>query len=266
MFALDRLVEYLITPPGGALLLLIIGLLIRKSRRGLSVFLMYFAFFTLYIGSIPAVSNILMHSFAGRYAPLSEVPQSAEAIVVLGGGQRLDAKEYGGDTLSAQTLERLRYAAFLQRRTGLPLLVSGGKPRGETSSEAALAKDALERELGVMVTWVEDKSTNTYENALNSSKILEAEGMTQVLVVTHVWQMPRAMWSFEQVGMAAMPAPMGFYSQDATERGLFALIPQARALATTQTALHEWLGMLWYRMQYGTSAEPQAEPEAGAAG
>ncbi len=262
MFALDRLVEFLITPPGGALLLLIIGLLIRKSRRGLSVFLMYFAVFTLYVGSIPAVSNILMHSFAGRYAPLTEVPQSAEAIVVLGGGQRLDAKEFGGDTLSWQTLERLRYAAFLQRRTGLPLLVSGGKPYGESSSEAALAKDVLERELGVMVTWVEDESTNTYENALNTRRILEAEGMTQVLVVTHVWHMPRAMWSFDQVGMAAMPAPTGFYSQDPSQRGVFALIPQGRAMAATQTALHEWLGMLWYRMKYGSGAKPQ--PSAGA--
>jgi len=51
---------------------------------------------------------------------------SAQAIVVLGGGTRRNAPEYGGDTLGALTLERLRYGTVVARVTHLPMLLSGG--------------------------------------------------------------------------------------------------------------------------------------------
>ena len=50
----------------------------------------------------------------------------AQAVVVLGGGLRRDALEYGGDTLGTFTLERVRYGAHVAKRTGLPVLVTGG--------------------------------------------------------------------------------------------------------------------------------------------
>ena len=51
----------------------------------------------------------------------------AKAVVILGGGVRRNAPEYGGDTLATLTLERVRYGARVARLTGLPVLVSGGR-------------------------------------------------------------------------------------------------------------------------------------------
>ena len=56
--------------------------------------------------------------------------RSAQAIVILGGGVRRNAPEYGGDTVGRLTLDRVRYGAFVARATGLPVLVTGGVVRG----------------------------------------------------------------------------------------------------------------------------------------
>ncbi|MBK7593641.1 MAG: YdcF family protein, partial [Betaproteobacteria bacterium] len=71
--------------------------------------------------------------------------ESAQAIVIPGGGVRRNAPEYGGDTLGRLTLERVRYGARLAKQTGLPLLVTGGSVTGNTVPEAVLMKEALEK-------------------------------------------------------------------------------------------------------------------------
>ena len=65
-----------------------------------------------------------------------EEAQRAGAIVVLGGGRYDEAPEYGDDTISLAGLRRVRYAAVLQRRTGLPVLVSGGSVYAEPLPES----------------------------------------------------------------------------------------------------------------------------------
>jgi uncharacterized SAM-binding protein YcdF (DUF218 family) len=78
----------------------------------------------------------------------------AQAIVILGGGVRHEALEYGGHTLGRLTLERTRYGARVAKQTGLPVLVSGGAPSGGIA-EAEVMRAALAEEFGVPVRWVE---------------------------------------------------------------------------------------------------------------
>ena len=98
--------------------------------------------------------------------------QTADAIVVLGAGSYLKAPEYGADTVGEAGLFRLRYAARLQRETGRPVLVTGGKPQGNTLSEAEQMKAVLENEFHVPVKWTEGESNNTLENARFTQRIL----------------------------------------------------------------------------------------------
>ena len=56
----------------------------------------------------------------------------------------------------------------------------------------------LQDELGVKVTWVEQQSTTTQENAKNSANILRKEGIQRVYLVTHYWHMPRSQAIFEK--------------------------------------------------------------------
>ena len=118
--------------------------------------------------AMPIVAELLIR-FVDTSAPLDlEQARTAQAVVILGGGVRRDALEYGGDTLATLTLERVRYGARVARLTGLPVLVSGGSVLGG-EPEAKLMAASLEHEFGVPVRWIEARSRTTHENAVLSA-------------------------------------------------------------------------------------------------
>jgi len=91
---------------------------------------------SLYLPNTPAASAWLRGQLE-IYPPVALEHGTAVAIVVLGADRRRDAPEYGGDTIGGFGLERLRYAAWLHKKTGLPVLVSGdGSTQDEVVPEA----------------------------------------------------------------------------------------------------------------------------------
>ena len=54
----------------------------------------------------------------------------------------------------------------------------------------------------------ETRSTHTYTNALESARILQPQGVTQILLVSHPNHMRRAKWTFEKAGFTVFPAPI----------------------------------------------------------
>lgn len=172
----------------------------------------------------------------------------AQAIVVLSAGFNANAPEYGGPTVDAFALQRLRYAARLARETGLPVLVAGGPVRDVEATLASMMAATLERDFGVAPRWREERSTDTHENAVFAAEILREAGVSRVLLVTHAWHMPRAQAAFERAGLAVTPAPTG---RSDRPRSAFALLPSAGALRQSYYALHELAGGLWYRLAYG---------------
>jgi len=49
-----------------------------------------------------------------------------------------------------------------------------------------------------------------------------------------------------------VPAPIGFRRRrDAWEGGVFTFVPSVEALERSHLAIHEGVGMLWYRVRYG---------------
>jgi len=168
--------------------------------------------------------------------------------VVLGAGSYVNAPEYGSDTVSSLTLERVRYAALLYRQTGVPIMVTGGSPKGTHSSEAEQMRDVLIQELTTPVTWLESSAVDTFESAVLCEKMLHEEGIKKVLLVTHAWHMRRARSAFERAGLEVVPAPMGFAA--ARTDLMSQLVPDARAIVITDRAWHEAIGLIWYRIRF----------------
>lgn len=241
-----ELIDSLLTPPGMGLALILAGLLLWRFRRW-SLSLLVAGVVIVYALSTPVAAKALLGLLESAYPALEQVPEGVGAIVVLGAGRNESAPEYGGgDTVNALGLERLRYAAYLHRRTDLPILLTGGATQGEPEAVAELAEVALSRDFQVEVRWLEGRSRNTYENAVDSARILEAEGIRRVLVVTHAAHMPRAMWCFREAGLDPVAAPTGFLGHDADPGWL----PSAFAQLRSTLALHELVGGLWYRLHY----------------
>jgi len=248
MIYLHRLIEALFIPPASSLIFILLGLLLLRLKKWLGRGLILLGLGSLYLASTPVFVTPITEYWVSRYPMVDLDAQDAQAIVVLGGGRRERAYEYGVDTVDRHAMERLRYAAMLHRQTGLPILVTGGVVYEEDrESEAVLMTRFLE-ELGVMTRWQEHKSRTTFENAQYSVPILKAEGINRILLVTHGLHMPRSIWSFQNQGMDVIAAPTVFHT-GGTRGGAKDYIPQSGTLYGFTQILHEWLGLAWYRLK-----------------
>lgn len=242
---LKALLKAVALPPAGPLLVAAVGLVVMGRRPRIGRILAATAVIALIALSLPAASNLLARSLGAYPALDPQEAQSARAIVILGGGKRRDAAEYGGDTLGALTLERVRYGARVARMTGLPILVSGGIVfRGP--SEAHLMQQALVEEFGVPVRWLEPGSRNTHENAVRSAAILRREGIARVVLVAHGFDMPRARAEFAAQGIDVVPAPTAIL--DAKLDSPLDLLPSMAALQQSYYVLYELLGLAVFRI------------------
>jgi uncharacterized SAM-binding protein YcdF (DUF218 family) len=243
---LTNVTARLILPPGLLILLALIGLSLVRSKVRFGASIALGSMLALLALSLPVVSKLLIRSLEVPYSdPTAD--HTAGAIVVLGGGSYMNAPEYDGDTVGHATLERLRYAAYLQRRTGKPILVTGGNPAGGKTTEGEQMKNAL-REFGTTAKWVESASDNTFENAKLSRKMLKKAGIQSVYLVTHAWHMPRARMAFERAGLHVIPAPMAY--KTTPRLMVLDFVPAAGALGDSSTYFHEILGMVWYRLKF----------------
>ena len=246
-----RAIEALLFPPGGSVLLIALGLFLLRRRR-YAVALLLVGLMSLVGFSLPITAKALMRQLEiyPALAAQDVRPVPAQAIVVLAGGRYAEAPEYGGDTVSAYSLERLRYGVWLHRQTGLPLLVTGGDPFNEGSSEASLMRKFLLEDYHIEA-WTEHASTTTAGNAFLSKHLLEEKNINTVYLVTHAWHMRRAVRMFEQAGLRAIPAPTHFLSlENSRAPTLLNWLPQAQALEKSSLALHELLGDVWYRLRH----------------
>jgi len=250
-FSVVKFVTSLILPPASLLILAVAGLLLlrHKARWGMALLSASIALF--YILSMPLVSGALMRGME-PYRALQDIEikhTQADAIVVLAGGRLQDQPEYGDDTVSAITLQRVRYGAWLKRRTQLPLYVSGGSTRNQPKAEAELMQEVLQKEFNVEVNVVENKSKTTYENAKFTAELLGRNNHKKIFLVSSAFHMPRAVEAFQKFGIDVIAAPTVFTS---TEKGILLgdFMPQANAFKESYFALHEMFGRLWYKLRY----------------
>lgn len=240
---LKGLLGNLLLPPTNGLLLLILAALFHRRRGAFALALLGGGL--LLAQSLPPVAGWLNDTLEERAGPVLTDTRGAGAIVVLGSGLSIDAPEYNGDTVTDRSLVRARYGAVVARRSGLPVLVSGGQPRNASRSEADVIGDLLEKEFGVPVRWREGESLDTADNARFSAVMLHGQGIRKIVLVTQAFHMPRARRLFEAAGFAVIPAPTELASRREQSRNLLDWLPRTRALQNSYYALHEWLGMLW---------------------
>jgi uncharacterized SAM-binding protein YcdF (DUF218 family) len=237
-----KLLGTLLLPPLGPLLVLALGLRLwsrRWQRTGRA--LAWAAWSLLLVLSIPWVSAALALAVGGVGEPVADRDLArGEAIVVLGGGTRGPAPEYGGGRApTLLTFERVRYGATLARRTGLPLLVTGGGRAGD-EPEGALMARMLADDYGLPARWTETRARNTYENARFSTALLKAAGVTRVVLVVHGVDARRSAREFRAAGLEVIVAPTVIPSLAVDSPWDF--IPAMSALSGSYLALYELLG------------------------
>ena len=249
-------VTALLLPPVPFLLFILIGARLILPRRGLGWSIVLLSVAGMWLTTTIGFARVLERFALGVPSALSserlsQIKTEAKAkgtyaIVVLGGGLEPLAPEYGVSSLSANSLERLVFGAWLSRETGVPMAFSGGAgwAQRQSATEAEVATRIAAQELGRPLKWSEDQSRDTRENASRSVPLLKRAGVTHILLVTHGWHMPRAKRAFdEQAGPAGMQveaAPMGLGSR--AEGPALDWLPTAQGTSRTRWALREWFG------------------------
>lgn len=238
--------KILLLPPLGLLWLVLLGVVLHRWFRRTGKVVAWSSGALFYVMATPWFGSWSLSLLQPRYVEPAQF-HDAQAIVVLGSGTYRDAPEYGGDTVNSRTLVRLRYAARLHRATGKPMLVSGGTPSDQTTPEAARMRSVLTEEFNVPVRWVEDRSVDTFTNALESRQMLSAAGVRRIFLVTHAWHMARARYAFEHAGFEVIPAPTAFSRTG--DPGPLDFFPRPSGLLDSYFFFHELAGLGWYALR-----------------
>lgn len=202
--------------------------------------------------SSPAVVHLALLTLEGGYPSDEGRPAPAEAIVVFAaglyppGGRRIRAE------MDEDSLRRCLHAAELYA-AGAPCLVvvSGGKvdPEQEGPSCAAVM-GVLLGQLGVKAAnlIVEQQSRSTYENAVESARILRERGIRRVVLAVDAADMPRAAACLRRQGIEVLPSPCHFRAIG-FPTCVLDYLPTAHGAIAFDRVWHEWLGIAWYWFQ-----------------
>jgi uncharacterized SAM-binding protein YcdF (DUF218 family) len=241
-------------PVGFAVVCIAAGAVAAMMRRWKTgILLCIVAGVVLFCFSTDPVSYLLVRGLESRYSPVPRVAP-APSIVLLTGGEvpRMPPRLY--DEINAAG-DRILYTARLFKQGVSPrIVITGGNLdfiRTTTSSQAE-ASDRLLRELfGIDSTRIllETKSRNTYENGLYTKRLLDSMHIPlNIILVTSAMHMPRAVAVFTRLGFTIEPAPTNYLADVPRPRKFIAHIPSASALETSTSALHEWYGIVAYRL------------------
>lgn len=248
------LVHVVLLPPASLFLLVALGWLLESRHPRLGKTISRGGVILLYLLCIPVGATLLIRPLESLTLALARpLDANAQAIVVLAAGRLANAPEFGGQHQPDYiALARLRYAAHLQHATGLPLLVTGGNVSHDMlhESKAVAMARALQQDFRTPVRWIEGAAETTAENAGNSARILQAESIHRILLVTDAMHMARSVEVFRQAGLDVVAAPTVFLRPRPTETlDLGDFIPTAEALRQSYYAIYEWVGLIWYRLQ-----------------
>ena len=156
----------------------------------------WWLFLLVWVFFLPITYAIPLYWLEKSYFHNSHKNQKAQLIVILGAGLN-NSSTMQQPNVNISLLLRLRFGAFLQRETSLPILVSG---RGfhKRATEAELMKAVLEEEFHAHVDFLEEKSNCTEENAKFTAEILREEKIKSVFLVSNSWHLKRATYMFEK--------------------------------------------------------------------
>ena len=247
LIIVHRLLQSFIFPPLNAMLIIFLGILLLRFYKKIAITLLTLGLLFLYIQSTPLMAYYFTKTI--ELAPLDEIKlESAQAIVVLGGGVNGNSYEYQqGVSAKVATLIRLNYAAYLAKKYPKKLIITSGGYTG-TNREARVMKSALINDFEIENPIIlEDNSRNTDENAQFVAKILAPLHIKDIILVTQASHMKRAMMLFKKYNLNPIAASTDYYDNYDAKTPALALIPNAGSMNQTSLIGHEYLGYLIYK-------------------
>ncbi|HPB87965.1 MAG TPA: YdcF family protein [Thermotogota bacterium] len=261
MLVLQKTLSSILELPGLFIFLIFVITIFFRSRKKLKIALMtlIFCFYLLSTGFFSQwLIAPLEQWFYFSYDETRSINPRESAIVVLSSSHRVGVPTgYDGkvsDELEKTTLIRLHKGYLLYREQPMPIIVTGGvlwssneKPVAQTMAQTLLLWGVPEKDIVI-----EDRAMTTDQNAAYSLALLDPS-VTTLFIVTSAVHLPRAMLAFETeakkraLPLRITPIPTDFFFEK-RETIWLDFLPSSGAFTATMSAVHEWLGLLFYKL------------------
>lgn len=258
-FYIAKIVWAVLQPSTLMLLLLLAGTALlwsRYARAGRRLVLL--AALLLLVTGLTPLGHAVMVPLEDRFpaANLDDGPPP-RGIILLGGAQDMLVSGARNSPALTEAGERIVETAALARRfPDAGVIVSGGAASlvYDRASEAQGAAAILES-LGVARERIrlEERSRDTYENAVFSREMAKPEAGGRWLLVTSANHMPRAMGCFRKAGFAVEPWPVDYRTRGSDDLTRFFSRPSS-GWRRVDIAARQWAGLLAYWLTGRTDA------------
>jgi uncharacterized SAM-binding protein YcdF (DUF218 family) len=226
-----------------SLLLIFFGAFTLIFKKKYGIIFILAGLLLVYLFSLFPVAGLLLRPLQKHYTPYINPPGSprVEYIVVLGGWHKTNDSIPLSSQLGYDSLTRIIEAISLYHKNpGSRLILSGAQPDNDPVTNAEMMERmAVSLNVPLKDIILENRPKNTAEEAV----MLKEKLLGKIFIlVTSAAHMQRAMHLFHAHNLNPIPAPVNFLLLKHTP---FSLEPSAIALQTSETAMHEHIGLLW---------------------
>ncbi len=250
-FYLSKILWFLANPGNILLITLVVGVVLLGGRRARAgrVALVLCALTAVFMATVP-VGKAMIMTLENRFPINQKLPDRVDGIITLGGVvNEIVTKSRGQISVGGGISRLLEFATLAKRYPNAKLVFTGGS--GKLLSQDIKEADVLEPLLAILGmdpnrVIYENKSRNTYENATLTKSLINPGPDETWVLVTSAFHMPRSMGVFRKAGWQIIPYPVDYaYAADATLTPFFDL---PGGLVRLAAGLHEWLGLVFYRL------------------
>jgi uncharacterized SAM-binding protein YcdF (DUF218 family) len=246
LYLVKFLYNTFLLPPGFFIIISVVLACYLYKREKKAAIVLFVSSFFMYILSTAAFANLIMRPLEHSIKPPAHINSDVGAIVVLGGGATPDTPDFSGKgQLGDGSTARVFTAIRLQKSTGLPIIISGGKVFNDSGDEAIIAKRQI-CDIGIppSMVIVENRSKTTEENAIFTAEILKKKKINRIVLVTSAYHMKRSIRCFEKSGVKIVPFPTGYSTSVNAKYNFNHFAPSYSALSLTGIAMREYLGII----------------------
>ncbi|NLD98909.1 MAG: YdcF family protein [Fibrobacter sp.] len=254
MALLIKFIAIGIYPLGLSVFLGITGIVLSFLKKKTAPFFLVASMGILLFFSLPIVSNILIGTLEKKYPSPVTLPGDCSAIVVLGGGGGGGGSPKFPYPEINDAGDRLIHGARLYKSGYCGVIITSGNiPVGAFSASITEGEHnaRLLKEFGVdsNAIIIDPKSRNTSEHPRYIGAILDSLKLPKrIILVTSASHMPRSVLVFKKYGFTVFPASADFRCNEKILNSFQDLLPNAHAIFLSTAAMHEYYGILGYKI------------------
>lgn len=246
----SKIFTFVLMPAGIICILLVYAIFTKnrsRSKKSIILALVFFYFF-----STPFIVNEALLMWETPPTSVSSVTPHDIGIVLTGGIINTE-KEPAENVFLGSTADRIGQALLLYKKGKIKkIIISGGEvpvlAKGVTKEINQAVRYLIISGVPKESIFLENRSTNTRENALNTSAILRKQFPNEsCLLITSAFHIKRAYGCFTKAGIKATPYGANYLSTK-REWLLIYFLPDGTSMTKTHLLAREILGYASYKL------------------